>query len=127
MGFFDDDPFEDIVREFFGGNSVPNKRSNTIISGEKEERVIDFIEDENYVYLIFEFPGYEEGDIFVSVKGRELQVKAKKHSLEKIQSYFSEKLNQGISVQKTLPRFINPKKFKYTIKNGVLEITFNKR
>ena len=48
MGFFDDDddPFEGIVREFFGP-SIRRGRRETIADGEEEERNIDFVEDEN--------------------------------------------------------------------------------
>jgi len=128
--FFEEDPFENIIKEFFGGGPFENdKKRNMIIKGEEEDRNIDFLEDENYVYLIFEFPGYNEKDISLSIKGNQLEIKARKNeeAYEKVQPYLNEKLYQGIFIKKTLPRFIIPKKFKHTINNGVLEIIFNKK
>ena len=48
MNFFNDDPFEDIVKEFFS----PRQRGNTeeVIKGEEEERTIDFIEVVMFYY-----------------------------------------------------------------------------
>jgi len=130
--FFGEDPFEKIVREFFGRSSFEdNEKRNKIIKGEEEDRNIDFLEDENYVYLIFEFPGYNEKDISVLVKGRQLEIKVGKNGetcdIEKVQPYLNKKLCQGIFIKKTLPKFINPKKFKYTMRNGVLEIIFSRK
>ena len=130
MGFFgDNDQFEDIVREFLGDRTSRIKRSNyeEIIESEGEERVIDFIEDEGYVYLIFELPGYSEKDILVSVKDRELKIIAKKRSVDEVQNYLTQKLNDGFFIEKNLPNFIKTKNFKHTVKNGVLEIVFIKK
>jgi HSP20 family protein len=129
MSLFDDDPFEEIVREFFGGSS-PNRiqsHHNQVIKGEDEDRKIDFVEDDKKIYLIFELPGYNEQDISVSVKGKELVINASKSQTENIQRYLTSKLKQGSQIKKTLPKFINPKKFNNTIRNGVLEVVFNKR
>jgi len=129
--FFGEDPFESIIRDFFGKSSVSNGRRNTIIKGEEEDRNIDFIEDNNYIYLVFELNGYNEQDVSVLVKGKDLEIKAKKSEeicdLEKVQSYLNQKLCKGIFIKKILPKFINPKKFKYNLKNGVLEIIFSKK
>ena len=130
MGFFEDnDQFEDIVREFLGGGNSRIRRSNyeEIIGSEREERVIDFIEDEDYIYLIFEFPGYNEKDVSVSIKGRELEIVVKKKSIGEIQNYLIEKLNNGLFIKKKLPDFIRTKNFKHTVKNGILEIVFIKK
>ncbi|MBD3252218.1 Hsp20 family protein [Candidatus Pacearchaeota archaeon] len=127
MGFFDDDPFEDIVREIFGGSPVRRARKDTFIKGEDEDRVIDFIEDEDKVYLIFELPGYNENDISVAVKGKELEISAKKSNGENIQDYLHQKLRNGISIRKNIPKFINSKKMSHTMRNGVLEVVFNKQ
>ena len=54
MGFFDDDPFDDIVREFFGGSPVRGRKRQNVIKNEEDDRVIDFIEERDKVYLIFE-------------------------------------------------------------------------
>ena len=129
MGFFEDnDPFENIVRELFGGRTSRIKEDNyeEIIDSEREERVIDFIQDENYIYLIFELPGYNEKDISISIKGRALEIIVKKRSVGEVQNYLMQKLNEGLFIKKNLPNFIKTKNFKHTIKNGVLEIVFIK-
>ncbi len=130
MTFFEDnDQFENIVREFFGGRTSRIRRDNyeEIIESEKEERVIDFIQDENYIYLIFELPGYDEKDISISIKGRELEIIAKKRKMGEVQNYLIQKLNEGLFIKKSLPNFIKTKNFKHTIKNGILEIVFIKK
>ena len=130
MGFFeDDDQFENIIREFLGGRTSRIRKGNyeEIIESEREERVVDFIEDESYVYLIFELPGYSEKDISISIKGRELEIIAKKRNIEGIQNYLMEKFNNGFFIKKNLPNFIKTKNFKHTVKNGVLEIVFIKK
>ncbi len=133
MSFFDDDDsFESIVREFFGKSSFENgKRRSTIIEGEEEDRNIDFVEDDEHIYLVFELSGYGEKDVSVVVKGNQLEIKARKREetcdVERVQPYLNQKLCQGIFIKKTLPKFINSKKFKHTIKNGVLEVVFSKK
>jgi HSP20 family molecular chaperone IbpA len=128
MSLFDDDPFEDIVRQFFG-QGVPAKRRDreTVIDGEEEDRVIDFVEGIDKVYLVFELPGYGERDVVVVVKGKELEIKAQKKNGEKMQDYLMQKLHRGIFVKKNLPDFINSKKFSHTMRNGILEVAFGKR
>jgi len=137
MGFFEDnDPFESIVREFFGHSpstraSAGRKHSETIIQGEEEDRIIDFVEDENSIYLVFELPGYNEKDVSVTIKGKDLEIRVAKNNescyAEKAQEYLIQKLCQGIFIKKTLPKFIQPKGFKHTMKNGILEIIFSKK
>jgi len=57
MSFFDEeDPFENIVREFFGDSRL--QPSEKMIQTEREERIIDFVETENKIFVIFELPGY---------------------------------------------------------------------
>ncbi len=128
MSFFDDndDPFDSIVREFFGGPVRRRKRGEHFISGEDEDRTIDFIEDDNYIYLVFELSGFNEEDISVNIKGKDLEITAQKLNEENIQDYLHQKLRQGLFVKKHLPNFINPKSFTHTMRNGVLEIIFNK-
>ncbi len=132
MNFFDDeDPFENIIKEFFGARpeirpDIKKYREN-IITGEKEERIIDFIEDDNKIYLVFELPGYDKKDVLINIKGKELEIKINKKSNEGVQDYLIQKLHQEISIKKILPKFINTKKFTHTMKNGVLEIIFDKK
>lgn len=129
MGFFEDDPFEDIVREFFGQSGPPRGRykRETIVSGEDEERVIDFIEDDNYAYFIFELPGYTEEDISINMKGNTIELIAKKKDVDGIKEYLAQKLSRGMKYSRSLPAFVDPKKFVYALKNGILEIKFEKR
>lgn len=123
-GFFND-PFEDIIRDFFGDSRV-RKRKSQFIKGEEEDRTIDFIEDKKKVYLVFELPGYDEKDVSIIVKGRNLEITAKKAISEDVQEYLSQKLKQGISIQKKLPDILDSKSFSHTLKNGVLEMVFEK-
>lgn len=125
MGFFDD-PFEDIIKEFFEG---PRRRARReqFIRGEDEERIIDFIEDEKNIYLIFELPGYYEEDISIKVRDGMLEIKAEKKRGENIQDYLHQKLEAGVFIKKRLPSIVDVKKMDYKINNGVLEISFKKR
>ena len=128
MGFFDDDddPFEGIVREFFG-SPIRRGRRETIFDGEEEERNIDFVEDENKFYLVFELPGFEERDLTINIKNRIIEITAQKKVDEEIQDYLSEKLKRGIFIKKSIPNFVNHRGFSYTMRNGILEIAFDKR
>ncbi|MBI2452357.1 Hsp20/alpha crystallin family protein [Candidatus Pacearchaeota archaeon] len=131
MGIFNDDfgedPFESIMRDFFGhGFGRKRGRRGTIIRGEEEDRNIDFIETKEKVFIVFELPGFDEKDVSVGVDKRELEIRAKKSDGEKMQSYLLQKLKGGIHFRRKLPDFINPKKFDYTMRNGILEITFEK-
>jgi len=126
MGFFDDnDPFEGIMREFFGGSPTTRSRRQ-FIRGEEEDRNIDFVEDERKVYLIFELPGFREKDISLEIKGKDLEISAQKKNGESMQDYLGQKLRQGIVIKKKLPNIVNPKNSFHTIRNGILEIVFNK-
>ena len=125
MGFFDDDPFEEIMKEFFG-DTKRRRKTNGFIEGEREERVIDIVDSDKKVYLIFELPGFEKKDILITVKGRIIEINATKHSMEKVKSYLTKKLGSGVTISKNLPQSVNPKKFTYTINNGILEIVFDR-
>ncbi len=128
MNFFNNnDPFEKIIREVFGQNPSREEYKEEIIQGEEEDRLIDFIEYRNKIYLIFELPGFDKEDILVSIKGRELEIKTKKIIKENTQNYLSQKLKKEILIRKNLPKIINSKKFSYNVKNGILEITFDKK
>lgn len=129
MSFFDDndDPFDSIVREFFGGSPMRRGgRREQFIRGEDEDRTIDFIEDDDYVYLIFELLGFNEKDVSVIIKGKELEITAQKSNEENMQEYFNQKLRQGLVLKKQLPNFVSLKNFSHTMRNGILEIIFTK-
>lgn len=127
MSPFGNDPFDEIIREFFGqAPSARRRHREQFIEGEDDDRIIDFIEDNKKIYLVFELPGYEEKDVSVNVEGRNLKVEAKKTNGENIQDYLNQKLKRGVVLQKTIPDFVDSKKFSQTMKNGVLEIVFDK-
>src|SRR3989344_263894 len=124
MGIFDDDPFEELMREFLG--NAPSRRRKQFVKGEEEDRTIDFVEDDDYVYIVFELRGYNEKDISLNIQGKELEVTAQKENGEQIQEYLRQKLRQGIQLKKQLPDFVSPKNTTHTMRNGVLEIVFLK-
>ena len=125
MSFFDDDPFESIFEEFFSPGRRVNRKGQFIRS-EEDERVSDFIESGNEIYLVFELPGYNEEYIMIMANKGELEIKVQKKS-EEVQSYLSQKLKQGLVMKRTLPKFVDTKKFSHTMKNGILEIKFKKK
>lgn len=124
MGFFDDDPFEDIIREFLGGGESRTRSSRKVISGEREERIIDYIEEDKNVYFVFEILGYDKEDVSVEVSGDKLKVRATKTNEEGVQPYLTNKLNKGIYFEKTIPKGVKHKKFNWTFHNGILEVSF---
>ena len=127
MNFFDDDPFENIVREFFGQRPGRERKTNGIISGEEEERVIDFLETPKKIFLIFEIPGYNKEDVNIKVDKRQIEIIVKKKNTENVQTYLSQKLKRGVCFKKLIPQAANSNKFNYTFKNGVLEIIFDRK
>lgn len=127
MPFFGDDPFDEIFKEFFGENPRSKRSRNNVIKSEQDERVIDYIEDEDNVYFVFELPGYEEEDVDVSVKSNTLTVNAVKKNSDVVQDYLNKKLKNGINITKNLPDYVKPKKFTQTMKNGILELKFVKK
>ncbi len=128
---FGEDPFDEIVREFFGKDIGRARRpySETVYKGESEERQIDFVEDEKKIYFVFELPGYSEEDVSVSIKGNTLEVKAgkKESETESVQNYLTQKLINGLVIKKTLPNYAKTKTMEHTINNGVLEVVFDKK
>lgn len=132
MGFFDDedDSFEDIVRGFFGDSNMINQsrisQNGDVISGEYEERNIDFIETDKNFFIVFELPGYEKEDVNLEIKGEKLIVTAFKKLSEKIAPYMAQKLSNGIRIVKKIPKFIKIKRYETTFSNGVLEVKFKK-
>jgi HSP20 family molecular chaperone IbpA len=123
---FGNDPFDDIVRQFFGHDPFQESNRKQIIQSEEEDRRIDFIEDEKNAYLIFEMPGYKESSIKVIQKGKEFIIEASEKPSEGITPEIAEKLSQGIYIKKNLPTELKNKKFKWTFKNGILEVCFTK-
>jgi len=126
MGPFDNDPFNDILEGLFGQGSRVQRRRQ-FIEGEEEERTVDFIENDGKIYLIFELLGYTKKDVVVIVNGTHLEIRVQKSNGVNMQTYLSQKLRNKLIIRKELPKFINPKKFSHTLKNGILEIIFDKK
>jgi len=128
MSFFgEEDPFESIVREFFGETPRRNYSSKRVIRSEDDERKTDFLKTSNNIYFIFNLPGFEEKDIEVSVTNEKVGVNAKKRDLNQVQGYLSSKLSKGVRIYKNLPEDVDIKNFKKTFSNGILELTFRRK
>lgn len=123
---FEDDPFEDIVNQFFG-NSERIRRSRIKRFVDEEDQNSQFIEEDNYIYLIVELPGYSEKEISVSIKGDRIVISAKSSQRIEAQDYLEQKRREGIMIEQILPDNIKTKNFTKTFRNGVLEVTFEKR
>jgi len=123
---WNEDPFEDIVNSFFGGRPQ-RRRAERFTESEEEERNIDFVETNDFTYLVFEIPGFTKNDFLIAIRGKNLEVSAKKSSAKNIKEYLLPKLQQGISIIKNLPQNVQAQKFTHTYKNGILEVKFPKK
>lgn len=129
MDFFDNfnnDSFEEIIKEFLEPSSRI-KGNETIIQGEEEDRNIDFIEIKDKIYVIFELPGYNKKDVVLNIIKNDIEIKIQKKGNESIQNYLIGKLHEGIFFRRLLPKFVNTKKYNYSMKNGILEVVFEKK
>ena len=126
MSFFEDDPFEDIVNQFFGNHARVRRRPRSRIT-EDEGQNTQFIEEETYIYFIMELPGYSEKDINLSIKDNVLIISAKTSQKSDAQDYLAQKLKEGIIIQQQVPKDVGTKSLSKTFRNGVLEVTFIKR
>ena len=121
---FNNDPFEDIVNQFFGNSArVRRPRAKRIV--DEEDQNTQFIEEEDYVYLIIELPGYSEKDINLSTNGDRINISAKTKQVI-AQDYIAQKQKEGITIEQIAPDNIKMKNFKKTFRNGILEVTFEK-
>jgi len=124
MGFFDeeDNSFENIVREFFE-ETRPGRTSSSrdFLKSEKEERFIDYIEEENFAYFVFELFGYSKEDIKVEIENGFVELIAKRKNLENVQDYLIPKLSKGMKIRKKITG-LKIKKYGWTFKNGILEV-----
>ena len=121
---FNNDPFEDIVNQFFG-NQVRARRRTKRVVGEEEQNT-QFVEDDNSMYLIIELPGYSEKDINLLVDDDTISVSAKARQIV-AQDYIAQRQKEGITIEQIVPENIKTKNFKKTFRNGILEVTFEKR
>jgi HSP20 family molecular chaperone IbpA len=123
MGFFgDDDPFDSIIKEFFQETTGPRTSSSRdVVKSEREERMVDYIEEDDKAYFVFELYGYSKKDISINISKGSIEIVAKKKELNGVQSYLAGKLEKGIRIRKNLPN-IKIKKYDWTFNNGILEI-----
>ena len=125
--FFGND-MNDIVRQFFGEvNGRRTRRPREEIEVEEEDSKVETIDLENEVHFIFDLAGYDEKDLELEVKDKTLIVQVKKKGECKMQDYLSKKLCRGETIKKTLAPYLDVKNFKHSIKNGVLEVKFEKK
>ncbi|MBI2631910.1 Hsp20/alpha crystallin family protein [Candidatus Pacearchaeota archaeon] len=124
--WFNDDPFDGIFEEFFGRGRPGFKRREKFIVGEDEERTVDVIEVGDKAYLIFELPGFDEEDVSINTKGKTIEISIEKKNVDGIKEYLAQKLASGLKYARKLPDSISPKNFSYSLKNGILEIKFDR-
>jgi HSP20 family molecular chaperone IbpA len=131
MSPFGDDFFDEIEKAFFGSTGGIPGRARTssygdVVRGEKEERVIDYIEDKDEVFFIFELPGFNEEDVGVSVKGDSLKIDVLKKNFSEVKPYLKSKLSEDVSYTKKIPVKVK-KDFEKSFNNGILEVRFKRK
>lgn len=127
MDWNEQDPFDSIIRDFFGTPTRKRRREEEFIESEEEDRVVDMIETKDKVFLVFEIPGFSQKDIVVMVKDRKIEIQAQKRITSNVQEYLAQKLQKGMHIKKTLPANVSAKDFTHTYKNGILEVTLKKK
>ncbi len=123
--WFNNDPFDSIVKQFFGESPIRQKRQSR--QREDEEQELDLIETDGAYYIIIEVPGYTKDDINVQVKDKRLEIKATKENGEEMVDYLQDKLQKGMFIRQNLPPYISAKDFTLSCTNGILEIKFLKK
>ncbi len=91
---------------------------------------VDIIENDEHVKMHFEVPGLNKDDIKVGIKDKVLSVSGERkvETEEKNESYVRSEIRTGAFCRSfTLPDTIDPDKIKADYKNGILELTLNKR
>src|SRR3989344_3976985 len=121
------DPFDSIVRQFFGSNGRGRLRRRTDIDSDERESEIGFVEGNGKVFLIIEMPGFDENDITIDVDERNLEIRAKKRKIEGVKEYLTNRLKEGMIIRKSLPSNASAKKFLHTFRNGILEVALDKK
>lgn len=91
---------------------------------------VDIVDSKNHLRIMAELPGMDKKDIHVSVDGDVLTIKGEKHkeAETKEDGYVKSERYYG-SFQRAiqLPSSIDTNDIKAAYKNGVLELTLNKR
>ena len=116
---FDGDPFEDIVREFFGGQS-PNARRRINVASEGQGQnysanfnavVSEVAHGNNYYYIILIPEKVTKEQIHLEREGSTLKIKI---------------LSSDSEIHLSLPKSLQTKSYSYELNNGILEIAFKK-
>ena len=124
-----DDPFDNLVNQFFGHNKSKSAkvkgRRVDFSDNEEDLSAGECIEDNSIVYLLFEIPGFSEKDIRLAVKEGILEINAMRKSSNQVPDYLAAKMESGVIFKRSLPSGVS-KKFTHTYKNGILEVVFEK-
>ena len=123
--WFSEDPFNSIVKQFFGesGRRTGGQRQRIKDEGFESE----IIDSDGAIYIVVELPGFSEKDISVEIKDKILEIRARKIESNNMIDYLSEKLNKGVVIRKHINSLPKVKNFKFTCRNGILEIKFPKK
>lgn len=125
MSWFDnnEDPFEDIVREFFGGR--PSKAGSKSFSRESQYPKKDF---SNFIfsskkdYLVLDLSGKKVVSVSLEKNPSREQLA---NDSEIGKQIIEIKLNSG-ELKQTLPKQIKSNKIDWKVTNGILEVEFKK-
>lgn len=121
-----DDVMDNVWSNFFGGDRFVDRFSP----------IYDVVETDNSYTLSFELPGIEEEKVSVEIKDRELILEVKDEELKDVSEKDNEdkvtyhvRSRRAKSFKKIfrLPEDVNPEEVTANMKNGVLDVTVNKK
>lgn len=132
MNFFNDDPFENIVKEFFGNSIVKQGRSRLEEDFEEDSEEYETVKkaygntgripvkkvsDSKKIYFLFDFSGEEK----IKVKTKRLS-QGNNRTIDVLEiAQTNKRIGEFI-----LPEKIKTKNMASTINNGILEVSFEK-
>ena|SRR3989344_7463199 len=109
MAFDDDffnDPFEDLVRNFFSNSRVNGSSNLSKRNGDSLPENI--IETKNNFYFVLDLSNLKE--VSVKIKENILEIKGRERE----------------TIEYSLPKILTKKKFDWRFNNGILEVNFKK-
>jgi HSP20 family protein len=110
---------EDLLDSLLTGKALDNWQNN-----------IDIIEDDTYVAIVIDVPGYESDGIDISTERNILTISGKRKLEESVlhEKVFLRRGRTSTSFSRSiqLPNRLNADKIKATIKNGVLRVEIEK-
>lgn len=114
MSFFNEDPFDDLIREFFnhGGS---NRRSSKKYYSDYNEASENLVESSKSYYFVMELPSFKNVEIGEKISGDSGKVKILKIILD-----------DDEEISYILPKKVKTKDYTHTFKNGILEVEFQK-